>query len=373
MRLTLVYANTGQGHKTSADGLAEWVTKNSRESDTQAVHITHVDIYRSARVFQLGRAGRHYQFLCWNAKWLYNFLFRISDSRPAKKLIVRTIVQLYGKRIGRVIEHTHPDLIIVLHPLFMSDVLCELRGRMAGKWQIVSFVTDLGIAHTGWVSASLDAAIFVHPGQIEKLRDQRCLPPETPVFVAQAPVRATFSEYDELLDHKLIGALGLKRPYLLYVPGLQPRRSLVRQMKRLTEEFKNIQFVIIGSVPAGTISCLKIINNQMLHLESLSGIEMSAVMRNAEVIAGKAGPAVMAEAASVHARFIPTAEVGRQEAGNALEGQSMYGTDPMPPWGRKERRIPREHASNRARLADYLVMDDAEVYNLLKGMAEVNK
>ena len=109
----------------------------------------------------------------------------------------------------------------------------------------------------------------------------------------------------------------------LYVPGLQPRRSLVRQMECLTGEFKDAQLVIIGSVPAGTISRLRGINNQILHLESLSGIELSAAMRNAEVVAGKAGPAVMAEAASVRARFIPTAEVERQETGNAVEGQSM--------------------------------------------------
>lgn len=365
VRVTFVYTDTGQGHKSSADGLAEWITRNAREANAPLARITHVDIYRLAKVFLFRRASQHYQFLCSHARWLYNLLFRITDSRIAKKLTVRAVIHLYGRRIRRVIEEADPDLIVVMHPLFMSDILCELRDQSSSKWKIVSFITDLGIAHAGWVSVSLDAAIFVCAGEIEKLRNQRCLPVETRVFVAQAPVRAPFGDCDTWLDGKIMEALGLDRPYLLYIPGLQPVRSLVRQVEHLTSEFKDMQFVVVGSVPTKAISYLRRINSKALHLESLSSVDMSAAMRNAEIVAGKAGPAVMAEAARVHVRFIPTAEVGRQEVGNVLVGRLMYGTDPLPSWGRTARQDAKEIATVQARLGDRIIMGDAEVYSLL--------
>jgi hypothetical protein len=365
VRVVLVYTNTGQGHKSSADGLTEWILNNAQRAGYSSVSVRHVDIYRLAKVLALRSAAERYQFLCRHARRLYNLLFRITDNGVAKKLIASAVARFYGERLAGIITEADPNLVVVLHPLFMSDVLCKLRDRSHGEWKIVSFVTDLGIAHAGWVSSALDAAIFVHAGQIDKFRRQRCLPPENRTHVARAPVRASFTTVDTSLDGKLMQTLGLSRPYLLYIPGPQPTRSLVRQVRHLAADFEGRQLVIVGALSIGSTGRLRKINNQVVHLESLSSGEMAVAMRNAEVVAGKAGPAVMAEAASVYTGFIPTAEVGRQEVGNALVGESLYGVEAMPSWGLRSGRVRSGNAATQVVQTGGLVMGDAEVYRLL--------
>jgi Monogalactosyldiacylglycerol (MGDG) synthase len=374
VRLMFVYTNTGQGHRTTADALAEMVMRSSAEAADPVFRMTHVDIYRLSKVFLFRRAGQHYQMLCRHMRWLYDLLFRATDSPVAKSLVTKTIVSLYGRRIKKVLADHDPELIVVLHPLFMSDVLCELRNRTASQWKILSFVTDLGFAHSGWTSPSLDSAFFVNPRQIDKLRAQRCLPPASRIVVARAPVRDAFTEHNRLVDGKLMENLSLDPPYILYLPGLLPRRVLQRQVEHLAQDYKGIPIVVVGSVPAKTILYLTGLDCHVSHLPSLSGVEMAAAMRNAEVIVGKAGPAAMAEAASVHVRFIPTAEVGRQEMGNSLIGRSMYGADSAPLWSLTYGRNSGWNTRVQTRLADHAPLGGAEVYGLLiKSVAEARE
>jgi UDP-N-acetylglucosamine:LPS N-acetylglucosamine transferase len=298
-------------------------------------------------------------------------VFKVTDRPTVKRLIVGAIVRFYGPRIRQMLEQFEPDVIIVLHPLFISDVLCELRNKSRAEWKIVSLVTDLGIAHSGWTAPSLDLAIFVAAEQIEKLRSQGCLPPDSRIMLTKAPVRGAFVNDKISMDGMLMETLGLERPYILFIPGLQPDRAIVRQVRHLSNDYQKRRIAVVGSVHLRVITKLKGISPGLMHLDNLSGAEMAATIRNAELVAGKAGPAVMAEAASVCARFIPTSEVGCQESGNALIGRSLYGIDEMPWWGEAPRKRAGQDRANPSILAYNKIASDAEMGRLLiRGAAE---
>jgi hypothetical protein len=363
--IVFVYANTGQGHKSAADALAESITRHSHEAGTSVVRMEHLDIYRLGEVPLFRRAAQHYRMLCRHARWLYDLMFRITDNPVAKRLITKVIVRLYGRRIERAIIDLNPDVIVILHPLFVSDVLCEIRRRSGHRWRLVSLITDLGVAHSGWTSRALDSALFVYPGLIGKLRSQRSLPPDSKVAVTRAPIRRAFAEPDRLQDKEQLEALALTAPYVLYIPGLQPRGAVVRQVEHLAGDNKGIPIVIAGPVPAGSIRRLEKARYRVLHLPSLSSTAMAATMRNAEVVAGKAGPTVMAEAATTDVPFVPTAELGFQETGNSRIGRLLYGADSMPWWAEKVRRDLKHYASAQESHASKTIMEDAEIYDLL--------
>jgi UDP-N-acetylglucosamine:LPS N-acetylglucosamine transferase len=335
-RVMFVYSDTGRGHRSVADALAESVMSSE---GNHTVQVTHVDIYQLAKVFLFRRAGRHYEILCRHARWLYDTLFRITDNPTAKNVITRAILFFYGPRLARVIARIDPDVIVVMHPLFASDVLCKLRDRSGAGWTVVSFVTDLGVAHAGWATVALDAVFFVSPSHVQKLRSQGCLPPESRTAIIKAPVRGAFAEDNRAMDGKAIETLGLKQPYVLYVPGLQSDRALARQVRHLTDDYRGMDIILVGSISSRLVNRLMNINPRLVHLCELSGFEMAAIFRKAEMVSGKAGPTVMAEAASVGAHFVPTAEVGCQEAGNALAGRALYGINAMPWWGEINERM----------------------------------
>jgi hypothetical protein len=364
-RVVFVYTNTGKGHKSTADALAESVTLT--DGNHPPVQVMHVDIYQLAKVFLFRKAGRHYEILCRHARWFYDILFRVTDNPTAKGLITRAILRVYGQRLTRTIARIDPDVMVVVHPLFVSDVLCELRDRSGAKWKIVSFVTDLGVAHVGWAGTALDSLLFVSPAQVWKIGSQGCLPLSGRAAVTKAPVRRAFTEYNHSVDERVIEALGLEQPYTLYIPGLQPGRELVRQVRHLTDAYQSRAIVVVGSISPRLIVRLKNINPRLIHLPSLSDFEIAAAMRNADIVSGKAGPAVMAEAASVGARFVPTAEVGRQEAGNAAAGRALYNIDAAPWWAEVYRaRICR--TAFRPVAPDHCpAIDETEVRSLLIG------
>ncbi len=364
-RVLFVYANTGKGHKSTADALAESVTL--ADGNHPPVQVTHVDIYQLAKVFLFKRAGRHYEILCRHARWFYDILFRATDNPTAKGLIAHAILRVYGQRLTKTIARIDPDVVVVVHPLFVSDVMCELRNRSGAKWKIVSFVTDLGVAHAGWAGTALDSLLFVSPEQVSKIRSQSCLPPPGRTAVIKAPVRRAFTEYNRSVDKKIIEALGLEQPYVLYIPGLQPNRELARQVRHLTNVYQGRAIVIVGSISPRLMARLKNIDSQLIHLSSLSDIEIAAAMRNADMVSGKAGPAVMAEAASVGVRFIPTAEVGRQEAGNATAGRVLYNIDVAPWWAKIYSEKISRAASRPVAIEHFPIIDETEVRSLLIG------
>jgi 1,2-diacylglycerol 3-beta-galactosyltransferase len=361
-RIMFVYSDTGGNHRSAADALDELV---SSYEGGRHVQVTHADVYRLAKVYLFRTARRRYKILCRHLGLLYAILFRITDNVAVKNAIARVILRVYGGRIAKVIARIDPDVIVVLHPLFVSDVLCDLRSRSGARWRIISLVTDLGVAHAGWVATALDSVLLMSPGQAQKLRSQGCLPPESRVAITKAPVRAAFAAGNHSTDERVMAALGPKPPYVLYVPGLQPNKAIMHQVRCLTDDYRGIGIVLVGEIPRRLAGRLRKINPELIHLDKLSAFEMAVMFRNAKLVAGKAGPAVMAEGASVGAHFLPTAEVGCQEAGNALIGRALYGIDEMPQWSENRRRRSEQIASAHVPPEGYRIMNETEVRMLI--------
>ncbi len=166
-----------------------------------------------------------------------------------------------------------------------------------------------------------------------------------------------------------MAALGVRPPYVLYIPGLQPGRAVSRQVRCLTRDYAGIRIVLVGEISRRLAVRLRSISPGMVHLSELSGFEMAAMFRNAKLVSGKAGPAVMAEAARAGARFLPTAEVGCQEAGNALIGRAVYGADEMPRWGEGYRKRIKQIASTHVEPESYRTIDEAGVRALIMASA----
>jgi hypothetical protein len=366
----IVYSDTGGNHRSAAEALAELVRSFEGSRDVQ---VTHADVYKLAKVYPFRTASRRYKILCRHLGLLYDILFKVTDNMAVKNAIVRVILRVYGERIASVIARIDPDVIVVLHPLFVADVLCDLRIRSGAKWRIISIVTDLGVAHAGWVATSLDSVLLVSPAPAQKLRSQGCLPPDSRVAITKAPVRMAFAGGNGSMDEKVMAALGPKLPYVLYIPGLQPNRAIVHQVRCLTDDYSGMEIVLVGVISRRLVGRLREINPGLIYLSELSGLEMAVMFRNAKLVSGKAGPTVMAEAARVGARFLPTAEVGCQEKGNALAGRALYGIDAMPQWSESRRRKSKRIASaSQVPPESYRSMDETEVCMLIiDGYAEM--
>jgi hypothetical protein len=364
-RIMLAYSNTGKGHQSVASALVETII--SAQNECPPPRVQHVDIYQLANVFLFRSAGRQYEVLCRHLGWLYDILFRITDNPTAKSVIADAVLRVYGPVLEREISRINPDTIVVLHPLFVSDVLCKLRSRLNADWTIISLVTDLGVAHAGWTAPGLDSVLFVSRKQVQKLRSQGCLPPDSLIAATRAPVRSAFAENNSVEDQKVVNFYHLKRPYLLYIPGIQSPKAIWQQVSHLANDYSEMTLVLVGSYSPRLVGHLRDIQPDLVHLRELPSFEMAALFRNAEIVAGKTGPAVMAEAARVGARFLPTAEVGRQEAGNALAGRSLYSIDRAPKWGHVYKRMRNAATSDFTIPGQCEVIEETEVLRLLVG------
>jgi 1,2-diacylglycerol 3-beta-galactosyltransferase len=96
------------------------------------------------------------------APWLWGAAYHVCDSRPAMRLLRRTLLRHADRPVARAARMYQPAGIVSFHPL-TGMIAVAARNRDAPGVPVATVVTDLARVHAAWEQASVD--LVIGPGR----------------------------------------------------------------------------------------------------------------------------------------------------------------------------------------------------------------
>jgi 1,2-diacylglycerol 3-beta-galactosyltransferase len=296
--LLFLASATGGGHRAAAAAVAEAVERQypGRYAPVMCDPLTGPGSARLMRWIVRG-----YGWLIRYAPRLWGLLYWATDSGPVARGVQRLVTCLAGRLVANAVAACRPAVIVSFHPL-TGQAAIWARDAAAAAVPVVTVITDLGPPHATWTWPRADrivpaSAVGVPVG----LR-----------FLAAPPGPAERAVQRRRLGHPEAKFL------VLLVGGAEGAGRLARRAAAIAGRLPDVDVAVICG------------RNRLLHrrLNRLSAryhgrlsvhgfvTDMGGWLRAADVVATKAGPATIAEAACCGTAMVLTCRLPGQERGN---------------------------------------------------------
>ena len=152
MKVLIVHASAGAGHRRAAEAIYNYLKVNSLDLDL--VLLDALD--KTNAVFKFDYT-KGYSFLIKYAATLWHWAFWATDFRflrPISRRIARIINCINSQRLIRYFIQENPAVIISTHFL-PSELAATLKKKNKITSKLITIITDYGV-HPFWVSAGTD-------------------------------------------------------------------------------------------------------------------------------------------------------------------------------------------------------------------------
>ena len=289
---------TGGGHRAAAAAVAEAV---ERQYPGQYAPVVCDPLAGPGSAWLLRWIARGYGWLIRYAPWLWGLLYRATDSRPAAQLVQRAVACLAGRMVMDAVAACRPAVIVSFHPL-TGQAAIRARDAAALAAPVVTLITDLGPPHATWTWPRADRIVAASAVGV----------PVGSQFLAAPPGPAERAMQRRRLGHPAAKFL------VLLAGGAEGAGNLARHAAAIAGRLPDVDVAVICG------------RNRLLRLRlgrlsaryrgrlSVHGFitDMGDWLRAADVVATKAGPATIAEAACCGTAMVLTGHLPGQERGN---------------------------------------------------------
>jgi len=319
-KVLLLFSNTGGGHRSVAQALAEAFARQAPATD-----VTLVDLLHDYTLFPINRASYSYRFLVQSATPLWRVIWWLGEDARRLSWLMRLCMPLvYPMR--RYLFLQAPDLVISVHPL-LNHVPLQLLRKGGSRAPFVTVVTDWASVSLAWFCPHVDLCIV--PSEVAAQRARAAgLPPER-VRVIGMPVSARFRPVEEVEKRQLRRRLGLdpEQPTALLVGGgvgVGPLEEIASALTAALAMEGRGQLVIICGHNEGLRR--RLAKQRWGIPTTVCGFvtNMPDWMGAADLIITKAGPSTIAEAFVVGLPILLYGFIPGQEEGN-VDLVVMYG------------------------------------------------
>jgi 1,2-diacylglycerol 3-beta-galactosyltransferase len=316
LRILVLFADTGGGHRSAAEALIEAWQAEHRER----VQAQMVDLFR-AMPFPFNQMGPSYPGMIRYASRLYGGGFRCSDGPRRAWAIARAGYGYVRRSLYRFLTEHPTDVIVSVHPAFNHCVGWALHD-LGLHVPCVTVVTDLWTGHALWYYPHVRRLIV--PTEGARQRGIRFGVPPERLLVRGLPVARRFTAQMRAVPDRprLRAELGLAaegRVVLLVGggEGMGPLESLARALDgTLPTGGPPTQIVVIAGRNAALRARLQAA--RWRHPFRVEGFvtTMPAWMAAADVLVTKAGPGSFTEALLSGLPLLLMGKVPGQEDGN---------------------------------------------------------
>lgn len=289
---------TGGGHRAAAAAVAEAV---ERQYPGRYEQVVCDPLAGPGSAWLLRWIARGYGWLIRYAPWLWGLLYRATDSQLAARLMHRGFAYLAGRMVADVIVARRPAVIVSFHPL-TGQVAIRARNAAAPATPVVTLVTDLGPPHAAWTWPRADRIVAASAVGV----------PVGSKFLAAPPGPAERAIQRSRLGHPAARFL------VLLTGGAEGAGKLARQAAAIARGLPDVDVAVICGRNRILRLRLRRLSARCRGRLSVHGFvtDMGGWLRAADVVATKAGPATIAEAACCGTAMALTGYLPGQERGN---------------------------------------------------------
>lgn len=314
IKVLLLTADTGGGHRASAEALCEEFAHRYRDQVACLVldPMTSPD---SPRL--VARVARLYGPLVQHAPWIWGLLFHVAEFRPVRRLLTAMTNRALQPRISAELARHDPDVIAVLHPLLVAPATTARRDHPT---RVVSIVTDLGRPHSSWWHPDTDHVVVPIRRQARSGSE-----PSTTAYAREhllgLPVRRQFTDAAALPDRDEVRrrlALARDRFVVMVSGGGEGARGTEHWARALVNGPVDVDVVVVCGRNERLRQRLARLTPPEGRRLIVTGFvdDMAAHMSAVDLLVTKAGPGVIAEAAALGLPLVVAGHLPGQESGN---------------------------------------------------------
>ena len=166
MKLLILTASTGGGHKRAAAALEDTIHRLNPD-----VEVTVVDGLRAIGKMYDTTTVKGYYFLVKNAPKFYGEMYDVTDRENLAYKVVMKLNAAQADKLLEVIEQHDPDVIIMCHA-FITAMVSKLKGSgQLNNVKVISLITDYD-AHRTYIAPNIDAYVLAEPQMAPKLVEE---------------------------------------------------------------------------------------------------------------------------------------------------------------------------------------------------------
>ncbi|MBN1493565.1 MAG: glycosyltransferase [Candidatus Omnitrophica bacterium] len=315
MKVLIMYATAGHGHKKAAEYLCEELERRKREYGSD-IEIVSTDLFKQTPAAFVKTYPVSYEFMVSKVPWFWGFSYWLTNMQWFARLVA-PIRRFYNKINSRQLEQylitEAPDVLLFTH-FFPPEVSTYLKRKGRISSQIVTVVTDF-FAHSTWINKGTDHFVVMTDESKQALA-RWGIPPET-INVLGIPVGAKFQYNEDKRDVRARLGIEQERLTLLLTSGsfgIGPFEEVLSAL----EAFKDsIQALIVCGNNKHLFEALS--KKQFPYPVKVNGFidNMHEFMDAADVIIAKSGGITTCESLAKSVPMIITSPIPGQETGNA--------------------------------------------------------
>ncbi|MFC1808703.1 glycosyltransferase [Candidatus Omnitrophota bacterium] len=315
MKILIMYATAGHGHKKAAEYLCNELERRKREESLD-LDILSVDLFdKTPRAF-VKTYPVTYEFMVSKIPWFWGLSYWLTNIKLIARLI-SPIRRLYNKINSRELEefiiNENPDILLFTH-FFPPEVSVNLKRRGKIKAKIVTVITDF-FPHSTWVNKGTDHFVVMTEESKKAVAEWGI--PEDSIRALGIPVGEQFE--CKGIKRETRKALGLEKDRLTVLLtsgsfGIGPFEEILSHLSSFENSLQTI--IVCG-------------NNKQLY-EQLSKKSypfpikvfgfvdnMDELMEASDVVVAKTGGITTCESLAKNVPMIISRPIPGQEAGNA--------------------------------------------------------
>jgi processive 1,2-diacylglycerol beta-glucosyltransferase len=315
MKVLVVYAKAGAGHKRAAEAVfAAFKHKG------QAKDVILVDCLDYMNSWFKNFYPRVYLFLVRFLSFVWGGIYYGLDNRLCYSLIQplrRLNNHLVAKRFITFLKKERPQVVISTH-FFASEVVAALKNKKEFKTVLISVITDFG-AHTFWESRGVDTFVVASEDTKQDLLSRNI--PAEKIKILGIPIEPPSKDFDRA---KLLQEIGLKQELftILLVGGgfgVGPIKELVYSLDELKGEIRDrVQLIVVCSRNQKLYKEMKHIGSRFkINLKIFGFVnELYKMMAASDMIISKSGGLTTSEALACGLPMIIISPIPGQETKN---------------------------------------------------------
>ncbi|MEE1218968.1 MAG: glycosyltransferase [Ruminococcus sp.] len=314
MKILILSASTGGGHKRAAAAIENKIKSISPETE-----VVTVDALKAIGKVYDKTVCEGYHFMATKIPQVYGGFYKITDQdTPIYKAVMGSNT-LMGKKLLKIIEDHSPDAIIICHP-FVTTMISKLKheGKITAK--AISLITDYD-AHRTYIVSDMDAYVLPEPHMALKLEKEFNVDKKL-IYPYGIPILDKFSEpFDREALCRRAGLDPDKRTVLL-MAGSFGVTAVLDFYEALAIQGIGLQFIVITGRNRKLFEHIEELTEELCTQDNTKLLyfveNVEDYMHIADVIVTKPGGLTVTESLACH---LPLAIY------NAFPGQEQYNAD----------------------------------------------